>query len=1059
MKKIDIRLTAFILTLLFGIKCGISSAYLFDKGFAIGFAIVATAVFVGLYFTYLKLKPESSIVVLLITYVSLTTVLFTVLCIREFSNTLINPEFKPILLLFFVDFPFLIAFYFIYIRILSDKVVVKGFFKSSFNVFTAIAISLCTVLLIEFTLPAVNVALPAFQTFELDERYDGIGRTGYTASDYYGTLDGKNLVIIQLSGISSELIGKQIDGKELLPTINALTKDSLYLDNFFAQREGSIQTLFTVMNSLYSPLSESRVLETATNSFNGMAQILNKSEKMNTTAILPFDSNFFGYDSILNAYGTIDIIDFDNSSITPVSDSELYNRAIEKLETGGKDSVLYLIPTTCGNSDEYSNLQSYITAAAEADKALGEFIDSLKKNGLYDDTAIVAFGTPSGVSRFSDKLTDEYTEQFGSELSYVDAFRVPLFIHSPRLKAKTVSTLGSTVDIMPTILDLWSAKDDELYIVGDNLLADSDIDRIFLPQMVCTRTSYITDEYVYIKTEDERITTHRDGSSATILEIINHRSFVTTPIKVSEFVLDKNLFATIESDGYESALSNFIVYAFRNDLYNMIPDDLDEEAEDFYYLSDTLLNNTTKQYIADKFNGSFIGTGLTAKGLECDINSNRGFYTSQVITVSSKANKIIPLINGSSGENGKITLNASLGTEDGFTEWFPVSDSTGSNTSYNIEKDSYSVSDGIISITDSTKLNGKMKYAIDISGDAYVSCVYIATDASNNIAALTKDEHKLEINAKENAYDTVLNYYMKDKFVAIDESNDFSTVFTLSENKVNTYIDFYTISQVKKKILQGVPLLAKTADFIYVIYGFDTEGIYCIVNGKEQYLTNDEFEGVFMGQVKAIICGDSESSLTVITNFIPATAIIRPGKINNDKKYIVIHNTGNYEFDADAKSHAEYLQAQALSDTPREASWHYTVDDKLVYYHIPDNENAWHASDGSYGDGNYYGIGIEICVNGFPETYSGPAYEAWEKQFREAMSNAAKLTASLMCKYGLDMSSIKQHYDFAPDKKNCPQKMRYTPETGGYTRDDGKLWKEFIAEVEALYKRGYHVEY
>lgn len=185
-------------------------------------------------------------------------------------------------------------------------------------------------------------------------------------------------------------------------------------------------------------------------------------------------------------------------------------------------------------------------------------------------------------------------------------------------------------------------------------------------------------------------------------------------------------------------------------------------------------------------------------------------------------------------------------------------------------------------------------------------------------------------------------------------------------------------------------------------------------------------------------------------SIIPARSAIRPGAIVDKKKYIVIHNTGNYSPTATAAAHAAYLQAQ--TDKPdRQASWHYTVDETEVFHHIPDNENAWHASDGSYGEGNFYGIGIEICVNGFPNCYEGAEYDAFIERFEHTLHNAAQLTAHLMIVNGIGPDGIKQHNDFAPDGKNCPMQMRYNGASKSFTRDSGDMWLYFLAETEKYY--------
>lgn len=195
--------------------------------------------------------------------------------------------------------------------------------------------------------------------------------------------------------------------------------------------------------------------------------------------------------------------------------------------------------------------------------------------------------------------------------------------------------------------------------------------------------------------------------------------------------------------------------------------------------------------------------------------------------------------------------------------------------------------------------------------------------------------------------------------------------------------------------------------------------------------------------------------IRIIEDILPSSAVIRPGYVVEKKKYIVIHNTGNYDELSDAAAHAAYLRNQASLSEPREASWHYTVDENVAYHHIPDNENAWHASDGSYGQGNCYGIGIEICVNGFPQTYEGEAYEKWLVRFRATLDNAAQLTLMLMKQNSLTIDDVKQHYDFAPDRKNCPMQMRYVASTGEFTRDTGDMWLYFLGKIDEYSKLPY----
>lgn len=147
----------------------------------------------------------------------------------------------------------------------------------------------------------------------------------------------------------------------------------------------------------------------------------------------------------------------------------------------------------------------------------------------------------------------------------------------------------------------------------------------------------------------------------------------------------------------------------------------------------------------------------------------------------------------------------------------------------------------------------------------------------------------------------------------------------------------------------------------------------------------------------------------------PTLKSTRPGTKRNEIKYIVIHDTGNNDFGANALKHSQYLHSNPG------VSWHYCVDDDMIINNIPDIEHAFHAGDGlrkavwyqngrkNPGGGNYYGIGIEMCVDDGSDFYS-------------TINNTAKLTAELMMSYNLTLDNIKTHYDFTG--KNCPRTFR-----------------------------------
>ena len=133
-------------------------------------------------------------------------------------------------------------------------------------------------------------------------------------------------------------------------------------------------------------------------------------------------------------------------------------------------------------------------------------------------------------------------------------------------------------------------------------------------------------------------------------------------------------------------------------------------------------------------------------------------------------------------------------------------------------------------------------------------------------------------------------------------------------------------------------------------------------------------------------------------------------------KGITVHNTAN---DASARNEINYM-----TNNDYEISFHFAVDDKEAVQGLPLNRNGWHASDGT-GPGNMNTIAIEICYS-----------KSGGDKFIKAEQNAAELIAYLLKKYGWDISVVKRHYDYAPNKKYCPHR----------TMDMG--WDRFLSMVK-----------
>lgn len=147
--------------------------------------------------------------------------------------------------------------------------------------------------------------------------------------------------------------------------------------------------------------------------------------------------------------------------------------------------------------------------------------------------------------------------------------------------------------------------------------------------------------------------------------------------------------------------------------------------------------------------------------------------------------------------------------------------------------------------------------------------------------------------------------------------------------------------------------------------------------------------------------------LNITADLIPAGNSNRPGT-RISPTHITIHNTSNPAAGADAAMHARYVKGPDAR--ARQVSWHFTVDDKVVYKHLPTNEKGWHA-----GGGNSRSIGIEVCEN------KGINAAA-------AADRAALLAALMMLAYGIPRENVVTHKFWTG--KDCPRVLLREP--GGF---------------------------
>ena len=121
-------------------------------------------------------------------------------------------------------------------------------------------------------------------------------------------------------------------------------------------------------------------------------------------------------------------------------------------------------------------------------------------------------------------------------------------------------------------------------------------------------------------------------------------------------------------------------------------------------------------------------------------------------------------------------------------------------------------------------------------------------------------------------------------------------------------------------------------------------------------------------------------------------------------KKIYIHETDNTNKGSEADNHAR-LQANGNS---RQASWHWSVDDKEAVQSFTHDYQCWAAGSTK---GNNEAIQIEMCVNS-------------DGDYVKTVQNTASLVAKILKDENLTVNDVVQHNFYSG--KNCPSKMRST---------------------------------
>lgn len=332
-----------------------------------------------------------------------------------------------------------------------------------------------------------------------------------------GKLKGKNVVIISMESLQSFVINNEVDGEVITPFLNKLIKESFYFPNFYHQtaQGKTSDSEFLLNNSLY-PLSRGSVFFTnAGNTYDGLPSIL-ESNGYSTSVQHANNSSFWNRDVMYESLGYgrfYDIEDFDvredNSVGWGLKDADFFLQSIEHLkEQKALEKPFYSKYITLTNHFPFEleeedkfikewnsgsrTLNRYFPTVRYMDESIKMFFESLKTEGLYEDTVFVLYGDHYGISENHNRSMAKFIGTKVDDFEHVQLQRVPLIIHVPGMKGKVVEDVVGQIDLKPTIMNMLGISDQGHLMLGTDIFKEDRVNRVVLRD-----GSVITDELLY----------------------------------------------------------------------------------------------------------------------------------------------------------------------------------------------------------------------------------------------------------------------------------------------------------------------------------------------------------------------------------------------------------------------------------------------------------------------------------------------------------------------------------------------------------------------------------
>ncbi|MCY9005298.1 LTA synthase family protein [Peribacillus frigoritolerans] len=359
--------------------------------------------------------------------------------------------------------------------------------------------------------PIGHHALDAYAYFTDSGRDEMSSEEKKAVSDYFnkkkrkenahsGSLEGKNLIIIQVESLQSFPLFQTSAGQEVTPFMNGLAKGGLYFPHVYPQTVfGNSSDGELILNTGLFPLKQGATFfRFPYNDFPGLAKELKKSDYQ-SFAFHGDEEDFWNrqhaYPSLgFDDYLSIEDMKQDEMISMGLGDRSFFNQSYDFLKDKQNPYYAFFVTLTSHvpfslpkeqitMKHEVGKENSYLTKYFEAihytDSAIGDFVKKLKDDGKLKDSVIVIYGDHDGLF-LKDK--HEVEAYYGSKISneeWIEKYMpIPVIIYQEEMEGRTIDKVAGQIDILPTLYDLFNIKSSSYF--GESMLDGEEGDALIL---------------------------------------------------------------------------------------------------------------------------------------------------------------------------------------------------------------------------------------------------------------------------------------------------------------------------------------------------------------------------------------------------------------------------------------------------------------------------------------------------------------------------------------------------------------------------------------------------